>query len=130
MYASWRSAHFAESSVETDWFCPSGSSVTRYVDPFERASTSVCTLRFPYFVGRAVDIFAASSLAASALGFSITRFACGSRNSIFATSERSSRRRRDAGILPGRRLTKRQSDLHSIASSVVEAKHDVLIVGA
>jgi hypothetical protein len=76
----------APSSVVIDWFWPSGSSVTRYVEPFERASTSVCTLRFPYFVGRAVCIFAASSLTSSGLGFAMTRFACGSRNSIFATS--------------------------------------------
>ena len=37
------------------------------------------------FLGRAVGIFAVSSLTSSGLGFSITRFACGSRNSIFAT---------------------------------------------
>ena len=90
MYSSWRSAHFAASSVETAWFWPSGSSVTRKVEPFERASTCVCTLRFPYLVGRAVGIFAASALTSSGLGFSITRFACGSRNSIFATCSRSS----------------------------------------
>src|SRR5580765_4605388 len=53
MYLSWLSAHLAASSVETAWFWPSGSSVTRNVEPFERASTFVWTLRFPYLVGRA-----------------------------------------------------------------------------
>src|SRR6266566_5665928 len=85
MYSSCRSAHLAASSVESAWFWPSGSSVTRNVERLERASTCVCTFRLPYFVGRAVGIFAASSLTSSGLGFSITRFACGSRNSIFAT---------------------------------------------
>src|SRR6476660_5225493 len=85
MYSSCRSAHLAASSVETAWFWPSGSSVTRNVDPFERASTCVCTFRFPYFVGRAVGIFPVSSFRAAGLGFSITRFAWGNRKSIFAT---------------------------------------------
>src|SRR5882762_6979561 len=84
MYSSCRSAHLAASSVESAWFCPSGSSVTRNVERLERASTCVCTFRLPYFVARAVGIIAASSLTASALGFAIARFACGSRNSIFA----------------------------------------------
>src|SRR6266571_2049868 len=57
-----------------------------YVEPFERASTVVWTFRLPYLVFRAVGIFAASALISSGLGFSITRFACGRRNSIFATS--------------------------------------------
>src|SRR6476620_1666477 len=85
MYSSCRSVHLAASSVEIAWFCPSGSSVTRNVERFERASTCVCTFRLSYFVERAVGIFAVSSLTSSGLGFSITRFACGSRNSIFAT---------------------------------------------
>jgi hypothetical protein len=39
----------------------SGSSVTMNVEGVERASTSVWTLTFPYFVQRAVGILAASS---------------------------------------------------------------------
>src|SRR5438093_12132899 len=86
MYSSCVSAHWAASSMGIAWFCPSGSSVTMYVEPFERASTVVWTFRLPYLVFRAVGIFAASALISSGLGFSITRFACGRRNSIFATS--------------------------------------------
>ena len=48
-------------------------------------TTSVCTLRFPYSVGRALGICAASSLTSSGVGFSITLPAFGSRNNIFAT---------------------------------------------
>src|SRR2546430_2071610 len=86
MYLSWRSASFIASSVVIAWFWPSGSSVTRNVERFERASTFVWTLRFPHLVGRAVGTCAASSLTSCGLGLSYTRFACGSRNSIFATS--------------------------------------------
>ncbi len=45
------------------------------MERFDRASTSVWTLRFPYFVGRAAGILAVSSLTFSGRGFSITRFA-------------------------------------------------------
>src|SRR5438105_293112 len=85
MYSSCLLASSAASSVGIDWFWPSGSSVTRKVDFFERASTSVWTFRLPYRVSRAVGIFAASVLTSAGLGFSITRAASGSRNSIFAT---------------------------------------------
>jgi hypothetical protein len=47
MYASWASAQRRPSSRVIDWFCPSGSSVTRNVERFERETTSVCTLRLP-----------------------------------------------------------------------------------
>ena len=47
MYLSWVSAHLAASSVETAWFWPSGSSVTRNVEPFERASTSRLHVEVP-----------------------------------------------------------------------------------
>src|SRR5437588_3468100 len=100
MYSSCLSAHSVATSVGTDWFWPSGTSATRYVERFERARTFVWTLRLPYFVPRAVGIFAASALTSSGLGFSITLAACGRRNSIFATCFSSSRRR-DSGILPG-----------------------------
>src|SRR5437868_9008345 len=85
MYSSCFAAHSAASSVGIDWFWPSGSSVTRYVDFFDRARTFVWTFRFPYRVSRAVRIFAASALTSAGLGFSITEAASGSRNSIFAT---------------------------------------------
>ena len=85
MYASCASAHLWPSSRVIAWFCPSGSSVTMYVERFERDTTWVWTFRFPYFVPVAFDIFAASSFASAADGFSITLAASGSRNSIFAT---------------------------------------------
>src|SRR5436305_11104301 len=133
MYSSCFSAHFAASSVEIAWFCPSASSVTRNVDRFDRASTSVCTFRFPYFVGRAVGIFAASSLTSSALGFSTTRFAGGSRNSIFATSDQLLSSPWPSAILPScARFTRNEAESGGdcVASETVEAKHDVLVIGA
>ena len=68
------------------WFWPSGSSVTMYVERFERETTSVWTFRFPCRVGFAFGIFAASSFASAGDGFSITLAASGSRKSIFATA--------------------------------------------
>src|SRR5437588_12689264 len=125
MYSSCLSAHSAASSLGRNWFCPSGSSVTRYVDRFERASTLVCTLRFPYFVPRADGIFAASAFTSSGLGLSITRAARGGRNAIFATNS--------APLCVGGRCTlpaAARSQAVSIASEAVEAQHDVLRVGA
>src|SRR5919109_2518071 len=91
MYASCRSAQRSPSSRVVDWFWPSGSSVTMKVERFERETTSVWTFRFPWRVGRALGIRAASSLSSSGGGFSTTEAASGSRNSIFAT----------AGVYPG-----------------------------
>ena len=85
MYSSWSSAHLRPSSRVIDWFWPSGSSVTRKVERFERETTSVAMLMFPYWVGRAFGIRAVSSFASSGLGLSITEAAGGSRNAIFAT---------------------------------------------
>ena len=62
MYSSWSSAQRSPSSRVIDWFWPSGSSVTRNVERFERETTSVATLRLPCFVGRAFGMRAASSL--------------------------------------------------------------------
>jgi hypothetical protein len=62
----------------------SGSSRTMKVEAFERASTSVCTLRLSYFVRRAFGMFAASSLSSSADGFTRTDFASGSGVICFA----------------------------------------------
>jgi hypothetical protein len=56
------------------------------VERLERETTSVCTFRFPYCVGVAFGIFAASSLASPGLGFSNSLAAFGRRNSIFATA--------------------------------------------
>src|SRR4051812_17715367 len=61
------------------------------VDPFERLTTSVWTFRFPWRVGFAFGIRDASSLRASASGFSTTLFASGSRKSILATRRSLSR---------------------------------------
>src|SRR5207249_9195313 len=110
LYSSCRSAHLAASSFESAWFWPSGSSVMRNVERLERASTLVRTLRLPYFVGRAVGIFAVSSLTPSGLGFSITRFACGSRNSIFAKLISSLSTARTRGSYRGSRLRKESED--------------------
>src|SRR5215207_9975312 len=85
MYASWRSAHARASSREIAWFWPSGSSVTRKVEPFERLTTSVWTLTLPYAVGVAFGIAAASAFSSSGLGLSYTVAASGSLNCIFAT---------------------------------------------
>ena len=63
MYSSWSSAHLRPSSRVIDWFWPSGSSVTRKVERFERETTSVAMLMFPYWVGRAFGIRAVSSFA-------------------------------------------------------------------
>src|SRR3954470_737142 len=78
MYSSWRRARRSPSSREMAWCeLASGSSRTRYVEAFERASTSVCTLRLSYLVRRAFGILAASSLSSSALGLIRTDFASG-----------------------------------------------------
>ena len=69
-----------------DWFWPSGSSVTRNVERFERETTSVATLRLPYRVARAFGMRAASSFASCGLGLSNTEAAGGSRKAIFATA--------------------------------------------
>src|SRR5436190_1549745 len=86
MYSSCASAHLRPSSRVIAWFCPSGSSVTMNVERFERDTTSVWTFRFPYRVGFAFVISAASALASAGEGLSITLAASGSRNSIFATA--------------------------------------------
>jgi len=54
------------------------------VEGVERARTLVWMFRFPYFVERASGILAVSSCSSCSPGFSITRAASGSRNSIFA----------------------------------------------
>src|SRR4051794_41867751 len=60
------------------WELPSGSSSTRNVQAFERARTSVCTLRLSYLLRLAFGIFAASSLSSSAVGLTRTDLASGS----------------------------------------------------
>src|SRR5438445_9187198 len=87
MYSSCRSAQRSPSSREIAWFWPSGSSVTMNVERLERLTTSVWTFRFPYRVGRAFGIRAASSLTVCGSGFSTTLAASGSRKSILATRE-------------------------------------------
>src|SRR5690242_8029902 len=78
MYSSWSWAMRSPSSRDIAWCeLASGSSRTRYVQAFERASTSVCTLRLSYLVRRAFGIFAASSLSSSADGLMRTDFASG-----------------------------------------------------
>ena len=59
--------------------------MTMNVEGVERASTSVWTLTFPYFVQRAVGILAASSWSSVSLGLVITPAACGSWKAILAT---------------------------------------------
>src|SRR5918996_6493388 len=86
MYSSWNSTQRAASSRGIAWFWPSGSSVTMYVERFERDTTSVCTLRLPYSVGRAFGISAAKDFSSSALGFSWILAASGGLNSILATT--------------------------------------------
>src|SRR5918999_3008751 len=138
MYSSWSSAHRRASSRGTDWFCPSGSSVAMKVEPFERDTTSVCTFRFPYFVARAFGISAASALSSAGEGFSITRAAIGGLNAIFATSRSFGM---GEGSYPGLGAftpaascgTERNESEKArgcVASTVVEARHDVLVVGA
>src|SRR4051794_20968062 len=70
---------------------PMGSSLTRYVEPVLRDSTSVCTLTLPYAVRRAFGIAAASSCSSSGVGFSRTERAAGRTNSRVA-KDRSFRR--------------------------------------
>src|SRR3954447_15718159 len=79
MYSSWRRAMRSPSSRGMAWCeLASGSSRTRYVEAFERASTSVCTLRLSYLVRRAFGILAASPLSSSAEGLTRTDLASGS----------------------------------------------------
>src|SRR4051794_22311417 len=79
MYSSCRRAMRSPSSREMAWCeLASGSSRTRYVEAFERASTSVCTLRLSYLVRRAFGILAASPLSSSAEGLTRTDLASGS----------------------------------------------------
>src|SRR3954469_9557861 len=85
MYSSWRRAIRSPSSRENAWCeLASGSSSTRCVEAFERASPSVCTLRLSYLVWRAFGIFAASSLSSSAEGLTRTDLASGSGVICFA----------------------------------------------
>ncbi len=93
--------------------------MTRNVEPFERATTSVWTLTLPWRVLLAFGMRAASSFTSSELGFSITRAAFGSLKAIFATT---------AGSYPG--VVCAIPHAVQIASLSVEAQHDVLIVGA
>src|SRR4051812_24481439 len=85
MYSSWRRAMRSPSSRGMAWCeLSSGSSRTRYVHCFERASTSVCTLRLSYLVRRAFGILAARPLSSSAEGLTRTDFASGSGDICFA----------------------------------------------
>src|SRR5215210_7179395 len=130
MYSSCRSAQRSPSSRVIAWFWPSGSSVTMKVDFLERLTTSVLTFTLPKRVGRAFGICAASSWSCSGSGFSVTPAASGSRKSIFATAGSIPRGRFSPPALRSRIRYEPRAVSHPIASGAVEAKHDVLVVGA
>src|SRR6478752_6181082 len=69
------------------------------VEPFERLTTSVWTLRLSKRVGSAFGMRAASALSSSGSGLSVTAAASGSRKSIFATAGSIPRPSRDQPLL-------------------------------
>src|SRR5919201_194899 len=110
MYSSWRSAQPAASSVGIDWFWPSGSSVTRYVERLDLLGARVLDhplrLRKMEQHLRHVETLLSSAGLDDLIERSLDSFPfCGLSNEACGDRDR-------------------------IASSVVEAKHDVLIVGA
>src|SRR5687767_4961872 len=77
--------------------CCSGVSVAMNVDPFERDTTRVATLRLPNSVARALGISSANELSSSGVGFQTIDF--GSTGSVFCCfSERAAGRTEGVGV--------------------------------